>query len=272
MRSRFMLTTFLLLTAGSCKEREFVTGVENRGSTSLGEPTSPKQIVAAQNGAGSTTDSSKGGSPPATPTPSAEQGSSGGGHTSVNPTPTPVMATSGGKDGVNQSPPTGMTNNGGKPTAPPDYQTCAGLPTVGKKRYPAKCDANQVMAVINDGKAQEMTCCPLVGKDILSADPAEQYLKRTGRCGADEVGVGMEAAANSVIYCSKINYRYLKLTTPIKSIYVTAGSALNPTMKAIAASYNIRDTCICPEKSILIGGHTTKDNVCTDICVEIVLK
>jgi hypothetical protein len=154
----------------------------------------------------------------------------------------------------------------------PNYQACAALPGAGKVRYPAKCNPNEVMAVINDGKTQEMTCCPLQGTNILSSNPAEQYQTRIGRCLADEVGVGMVNARDSQIYCTKINTQYLKLGPPQPAIYASRSGNNNPALQAIAQVYNVGDCCVCPEKTVLVGGHVTNDNVCQDQCVAIISK
>jgi len=154
----------------------------------------------------------------------------------------------------------------------PNYQACASLPSAGKVRYPAKCNANEVMAVINDGNTQEMTCCPLQGSNILSSNPAEQYQPRTGRCLADEVGVGMVSAKDSQIYCTKINTQFLKLGPPQTAIYASRNGNSNPSLQAIAQVYNVGDCCVCPEKTVLVGGHVASDNVCQDQCVAITAK
>lgn len=264
MRIRILLSVLSTFFAFSCKDRQF-SGEAANGS---GMDRAQKQITESKGNSsqnptnGGNSSGSDNGNVP-----------SNGGTMNTSPTPTAgVPGVDTGKGGVGQSPPSGLSDNGGKGTAPPNYQTCAALPTFGKMRYPAKCEANHVIAVINDGNFQEMTCCPLVGKDILSTNTSEQYLRRIGRCQSDEVGVGMEAAAGSIIYCTKINSQFLKLTAPVQAIYAKKSSALSPIMAEIAGSYNIKDTCICPERSILIGGHSTEDNVCTDLCVEIVAK
>jgi hypothetical protein len=37
-------------------------------------------------------------------------------------------------------------------------------------------------------------------------------------------------------------------------------------------SYHNSDCCICPEGSVIAGGHTSADNRCADVCVSIKKK
>lgn len=154
----------------------------------------------------------------------------------------------------------------------PDYAACSALPSAGKVKYPAKCGDNQVMAIINDGNTQEMTCCPINGTNVFSSVASEKFQQRQGKCLADEVGVGMVSASTSTIYCSKINTQYLTLGAPQTATYISSSSNIPPEQLTIAKSYNQSDTCICPNKMILIGGHVDKDNKCSDQCVEILVK
>jgi hypothetical protein len=138
-----------------------------------------------------------------------------------------------------------------------DYTACASLPSAGKRGY-GKCEANAVVVIVNDGKAQEMTCCPLGGKNVLSAKDSDLHIQRSGTCQANEVLTGMADPHTPSGYCSKINDKYLKLSAPIPSKYVTGN--VPGIMGQIAKSYNVSDTCICPEGTIAIGGHTPQDN------------
>ena len=154
----------------------------------------------------------------------------------------------------------------------PDYATCVARPN-SKISYPAKCAENNVMVVINDGKTQEMTCCPVKEARIFSKTAAELYQERTGRCEANEVGVGMISAGSSKIYCSKINTDLVELGPSQNAKYAKSGSGgLTPELQSLAQIYNVGDTCACPDRMILVGGHSTQDNVCQDQCVEILTK
>ena len=149
----------------------------------------------------------------------------------------------------------------------PDYGQCAGLPSAGYF-YRSACPANQVMVIINDGESGGMSCCP-VGKNILSAVPAEVHQVRQGVCLADEVATGLQGNQVTTL-CTKINPA-LKLL-PAGSATRVKSNNVQGSLRAIAASYNKKDCCICPEGSILSGGHTLSDNTCRDQCVKIVRK
>ena len=149
----------------------------------------------------------------------------------------------------------------------PDYAQCAGLPSAGYFHRSA-CPENQVMVIINDGDAGGMSCCP-VGKNILSAVPAEVHQVRQGVCLADEVATGLRGN-NVTTLCTKINPA-LKLLPAGSTTRIMANKAPG-SLKAIAASYHNKDCCICSEGSILIGGHTMSDGSCRDQCVKIVRK
>ncbi|MCA9665663.1 MAG: hypothetical protein KC503_08745 [Myxococcales bacterium] len=151
----------------------------------------------------------------------------------------------------------------------PNYTACAALPAAGKRGY-GTCPAGNVVVIINDGKAAEMTCCPLGGTNVLSTNPAEINVMRIGFCNADEIGTGMLSVAGPMIYCTKFNTKYLQRTAPVTAVY-TKGNAPG-ILGVIAKSYNVNDTCICPEGSMIIGGHTPSDNKCLDQCVKLVLK
>lgn len=147
-----------------------------------------------------------------------------------------------------------------------DYSTCATLPAAGKQGY-GKCPDNSVVVIVNDGKAAEMTCCPLGGKNILSTKDAEKHQLRTGVCQANEVLTGMQSSTAGTGFCTKINEKYLKLSSPVPSQYVNGNAP--GLIGQIAKSYNVNDTCICPEGTIAIGGHTSADNRCGEQCVKI---
>jgi hypothetical protein len=147
-----------------------------------------------------------------------------------------------------------------------DYTACAALPAAGKQGY-GKCADNSVVVIINDGKAQEQTCCPLGGKNILSSKESERHVLRTGSCQSDEVLTGMQSATGNSGYCSKINTKYLKLSPSVPSQYVKGNAP--GVLGQIAKSYNVSDTCICPEGTVALLGHTASDNQCAEKCVKI---
>jgi hypothetical protein len=171
----------------------------------------------------------------------------------------------GGGPGPVLVPPPG---GGSVPIAPPDYAGCTALPSYGKRGY-GQCSNGQVVVIVNDGDAQEMTCCP-VGANVLSTVPAEQQLLRTGFCLPDEVATGMADPTAPAIFCTKINTAYLKLGTPTTARYVDHD--LPGLLGQIASSYHNNDTCICDEGSVVTGGHIGKNDVCTDRCVRIEKK
>ncbi len=149
----------------------------------------------------------------------------------------------------------------------PDYMVCASLPTQGKRGY-GMCDADQAVVIVNDGTSREMTCCP-IGRNVLSPSAADHNIPRTGLCQADEIATGMTDPAAGVL-CTKINTQFLKLSAPTKAQYVNGNAP--GALGVIAKAYNVSDTCICPEGSVVIGGHTTRDNKCEDQCVSILKK
>ena len=173
----------------------------------------------------------------------------------------------------------GVLTGAGDNTAP-DYRACAALPVQGKQKYPAKCGFNHVLVIVNDGGTQEMTCCPLKNADMLSSRPGDLFQERAGRCLADEVGVGMINSGRTLIfntnnprlYCSRINTGKFSLGPAKRSDYVTVGNALAPELLAIAVSYNALDACVCPLKSVMLGGHKNDNNTCEDECAEILPK
>ena len=158
-----------------------------------------------------------------------------------------------------------LVTDSGTGSLVPDYTQCAALPSAGYAGGGA-CEANQVMVIINDGKAGGRSCCP-VGKNILSVVPAEVNQIRAGVCLADEVATGISAMTSP--FCTKITAS-LKLQPAGRATYGKANSAgkLGP----IAATYNKGDCCACPEGSVMIGGHSNGDNSCSDQCVTILKK
>ena len=148
-----------------------------------------------------------------------------------------------------------------------DYNSCLQLPKSGKRGY-GLCGDNEVVVIVNDGAAREMTCCPLASQSILSAIQNEKHVARPGICQADEVLTGMQQNYGS--YCTKINTSLVKLSAPINSTFVT--KSFGGLLGQIAESYNVKDTCVCAEGYVAIGGHTTQDNRCTEQCVKIEKK
>jgi hypothetical protein len=168
-----------------------------------------------------------------------------------------------------QGEPVGLQTIDGRIVTTPNYTACAALPQAGKRGY-GKCDANQVVVIVNDGEAQEMTCCPVVAQNILSTKPDEVQIQRTGVCQANEVCTGMIDPHDPGIYCTKINTQFMQLSTPIASTYVQGNAP--GVLGQIAATYNVSDTCICPEGTVAIGGHTASDNRCAEQCVRLERK
>ncbi len=162
-----------------------------------------------------------------------------------------------------------ISSENGEKVIRADYTACIALPAAGKRGY-GKCEDNLVVVIVNDGKAKEMTCCPLGGKNILSSKREDLHIQRTGTCQANEVLTGMLDPHAPSGFCSKINDKYLKLSSPVPSQYVKGNAP--GVMGQIAKSYNVSDTCICPEGTISIGGHTSQDNKCSERCVEIEAK
>ena len=161
-----------------------------------------------------------------------------------------------------------IVDDGGSISPLPDYTSCMQLPKNGKRGY-GQCGDNEVVVIVNDGQAKEMTCCPLASPIILSQKPDERYITRSGRCQTNEVLTGM-VSAQGTGYCTKINTSLVKLSTSVPSVYATGQFA--GILGEIARSYNVSDTCICPEATVAIGGHTPQDNTCTEQCVRIQKK
>lgn len=163
--------------------------------------------------------------------------------------------------------PKGLETSDGEVRAVGDLETCAALPEAGRSTY-GKCPAQAAIVVINDGKGQQMTCCPFKGENILASDPAKTHVRRSGQCGTDEVATGLISPDGPEMYCTALNGK-LRLGAQVPIIYAKSDSALDETMRAIAASYNVLDTCICPRGTFYVGTHTTNDNVCIDKCAPI---
>ncbi len=153
------------------------------------------------------------------------------------------------------------------PDANPKYSLCTALPTGGYALSGA-CAVNEIMVIINDGKANGRTCCP-IGDGILSKIPGEvNQEKKEGLCGPDEVATGIKTM--TVPYCTKINTQSFSLEPAGGAVYGTKASA--GLLGKLAAKYNQGDSCTCPEGAVMIGGHTLANNVCSDQCVKIVPK
>jgi len=161
-----------------------------------------------------------------------------------------------------------IVDDGGNISPLPDYTNCLQLPRNGKRNY-GQCADNEVVVIVNDGQAKEMTCCPLSSPIILSQKADEKHVVRSGRCQSNEVLTGMLSAQGSG-YCTKINTALLTLSAPVPSVYATG--TFPGILGEIARSYNVSDTCICPEGTVAIGGHTPQDNTCTEQCVRIQKK
>ena len=174
-------------------------------------------------------------------------------------------------DENDSSTPSDLVEEGGNSMLKLGYEECRLSANSGKVGYPGKCAADSVMVAINDGKTQEMTCCPLTSKNVLSTNAADLWIERSGQCNSDEVGTGMIAASGSRIYCSKLNDK-LTVKSSETSMFVRRGTSLGDPMDSLAEVYNLKDLCFCPKGSILIGNHSTNDNDCRDMCVHVGLK
>lgn len=150
-----------------------------------------------------------------------------------------------------------------------DYKSCASLPAAGKQPY-GKCGDNEAVVIVNDGSTQEMTCCPLTGQIALTTDESQMHMERKGACLEDEILTGMLDSKSGTGYCTKINTDSFRLSKPVPSQYIS-GKLLG-VMGTIAQSYNWGDTCVCPEGTVAIGGHSPQDNFCGEQCVEIEFK
>lgn len=149
-----------------------------------------------------------------------------------------------------------------------DYAACDSIPAAGRQSY-GQCAEGSVVVVVNDGLTPQMTCCPVQGK-FLSKNASERQQIRIGACGAGEVLTGMVEPRTPTSLCSKLAPG-LKIGATAPSQYVKKGAA-SLSMALIVASYNANDTCVCPEGTIALGGHTPKDNSCTEQCAVIDLK
>jgi len=195
-----------------------------------------------------------------TPGPAPTPGASEPAPSPATPEPGPAPAPS--------DEPTDLTVDNGVAIAPPNYVSCAALPDKGKRGY-GSCADGQVVVIVNDGKAEEMSCCPVGGKKVLSEVANEKHQERNGQCQAGEVATGMKSATGPVVLCTKVNAA-LKLSAPVKATYVSLlTQGLSPALREIANSYNLADTCACPDTHVMIGGHVLTDNACADQCVRI---
>ena len=97
------------------------------------------------------------------------------------------------EDCTPDTPPTdlGPPDDDGEIYFSPDYNRCASLPDAGKRGY-GTCEDDRVVVVVNDGETAEMTCCDLVGENVLSQREEDRHVVRTGFCNADEVAHGDE--------------------------------------------------------------------------------
>jgi len=145
-----------------------------------------------------------------------------------------------------------------------DYQGCRSQ----AKRGYGKCDANEAIVIVNDGKSQEMTCCRFGTTEVFSFNQAELFVSRQGSCQVGEVATGM-SNPNGGYYCSKLS-KYFTTGNPLPAKYIRSAGSADPELQAIAASYNVNDTCICGTNTVMFGGKTARDNRCTDKCVEII--
>ncbi|MCX6117316.1 MAG: hypothetical protein NT027_07230 [Proteobacteria bacterium] len=184
----------------------------------------------------------------------------------------PVNSEEAGKGKDSQpEPPTVATPTSTPTTTPsvpqnPLYAVCTQSPTKGKQGY-GKCKDNHVVVTINDGRYQEMTCCPLPA-GVLSSVSAEKHVARSGTCNENEVATGMQTLSSA--FCTKIVTEKYKLSAPITSTYATPSEG--GVMGIIARSYHRGDTCICKEGYVAIGGHSSGNNHCADKCVRIEKK
>ena len=159
-----------------------------------------------------------------------------------------------------------------KPTPLPlDFELAdisyAVLSTISTTTFGLPCADSEVMIFVNDGEAQGETCTN-IGKNVLSVIPSELHQSRRGLCLANEVATGMASALDT--YCSKINIKFLKIESKGVAKYINKDTP--GVLGTIAAKYNMRDFCACPEGSIFLGGHSPSNNQCQDACGKIVPK
>lgn len=157
-----------------------------------------------------------------------------------------------------------------------DFATCVLRPQ-GGLQHKGKCPANHVLPGTNDGKGVWIHCCPLKGKNILSKKESELFVQRAGFCEANEVVVGMDTPdAPAVIYCSKINTKYLKLSEQVPAPFSEAGSATGGVQQLLNTYAQVGaegDACMCPDDAIYVGGRANEDGACpNDKCAYIKKK
>lgn len=151
-----------------------------------------------------------------------------------------------------------------------DYAGCARLPAGGKRPY-GQCNPNEVVVIVNDGETPQMTCCPVDGGDLFDKDPAKLFQLRFGTCAAGEILSGMVEPHTPTLLCSALASD-LKTATVQSSVLAHDKMALSTEIKSIVAQYHGTDTCLCPQGTMAIGGHTDQDNSCGEKCVTLELK
>lgn len=144
----------------------------------------------------------------------------------------------------------------------PNLTQCAVLPLAGKTSD-GTCAANSVVVIVDDGGnlSGGMTCCP-IGQNVLSAKVEEQNVLRT-QCLTDEVATGV---SRPNVLCTKINTNFFKLEPPTSSILLNSQTSISELERAIAASDDQFDACVCRAPSIVIGPHSQQNDVCTEKC------
>lgn len=144
----------------------------------------------------------------------------------------------------------------------PNLTQCAELPSAGKTRD-GQCGANSVVVIVDDGESSSggMTCCP-IGQNVLSTKLEEQNVLRT-QCLTDEVATGVSRPS---VLCTKINTNFFKLEPPTSSILLNSQTSISELERAIAASYDQFDACVCRTPSIVIGPHSQQNDVCAEKC------
>lgn len=150
----------------------------------------------------------------------------------------------------------------------PNLTQCAVLPLAGKTSD-GTCAANSVVVIVDDGGnlSGGMTCCP-IGQNVLSTKLEEQNVLRT-QCLTDEVATGVSRPS---VLCTKINTNFFKLEPPTSSILLNSQTSISELERAIAASYDQFDACVCRTPSVVIGPHSAQNDTCAEKCVVIKRK
>ena len=87
----------------------------------------------------------------------------------------------------------------------------------------------------------------------------------------ENIATGMQNPHTPEVYCSRINSRHLSVVETGRAHYVKRSSnAFSAELNQIAGTYNVNDTCVCPDNQVMLGGHTPQDNRCHDLCGKIV--